>query len=166
MKLYLIGLPGSGKSFLGKQLAEQAKVPFIDLDNTIEQEVGVSISEIFSDKGEEYFRSLEAVVLRHNSLETDFVMACGGGTPCFHDNMRFMNTSGKTIFLDTPISEIISRLNTSEQQNRPLLAGTKPERLEEKLNELLEKRISFYSQASITVTDQTSPEQILSLLKK
>ena len=165
MKLYLIGLPGSGKSFLGKQLAEQAKVPFIDLDNTIEQEVGVSISEIFSDKGEEYFRGLEAVVLRHSSLETDFVMACGGGAPCFHDNMKFMNTSGKTIFLNTPISEIISRLNTSEQQNRPLLAGTKPEQLDEKLKHLLAKRVSFYSQAHFTI-NQASPSEILSLLKK
>lgn len=166
MKLYLIGLPGSGKSFLGKQLAEEAKIPFIDLDKTIEQEVGVSISKIFSDKGEEYFRSLEAVVLRHKSLEDEFVMACGGGTPCFHDNMTFMNASGKTIFLNTPIPEIINRLNTLEKQNRPLLAGTESEELEEKLKILLANRLSFYSLANITITDQALPSEILGQFKK
>ena len=166
MKLYLIGLPGSGKSSLGKKLAEEAKIPFIDLDETIEQEAGVSISKIFAEKGEEFFRSLEAVALRQQSKAPDFVMACGGGTPCFHDNMKFIHSSGESIYLNTSITEIISRFDLQGKQARPLLAETTPEQLEEKLKALLAKRISFYEQAGITVTNTLSPAQILSMIKK
>lgn len=166
MKLYLIGLPGSGKSFLGKLLADEAKLPFIDLDQEIEQEAGVPIRKIFSEKGEVYFRSLEAVALRQQSKAAEFVMACGGGTPCFHENMKFIHSSGKSIFLNPPLTEIINRFNTEEKENRPLLSGTSPEQLEEKLKMLLSKRISFYTQANITLTDYPSPAEILARLKK
>lgn len=164
MKFYLIGLPGSGKSFLGKKLADEAKISFIDLDQVIEQETGTSISKIFSEKGEEYFRNLEAVALRNQSKASDFVMACGGGTPCFHDNMKFINESGKSIFLNVPVTEIVKRLNAMEKQVRPLLADA--ESLENKLKNLLEKRFSFYNQANIVLTDTISPSEILTLIKK
>jgi shikimate kinase len=166
MKLYLIGLPGSGKSFLGKKLAEEAKIPFIDLDQVIEQEAGVSVSKIFSEKGEDYFRNLEAVALRQQSKAPEFVMACGGGTPCFHDNMKFVNETGKSVFLNIPITEIVKRLNAMEKQARPLLADTSTETLENKVNDLLKKRLSFYNQAHIILTDIDSPSKILSRIKK
>jgi shikimate kinase len=166
MKLYLIGLPGSGKSFLGKKLAEEAKIPFIDLDQIIEQEAGASVSKIFAEKGEDYFRNLEAVALRQQSKVPDFVMACGGGTPCFHDNMKFINETGKSIFLNIPVTEIVKRLNGMEKQVRPLLAETSTETLENKLEDLLKKRQSFYNQATLILTDIDSPSEILSRIKK
>jgi shikimate kinase len=163
MKVYLIGLPGSGKSFLGKKLAEEARVPFIDLDKVIEQEAGISISKIFSEKGEEYFRNLEAVALRQHSKAMDFVMACGGGTPCFHDNMKFINESGTSIFLNTSLKEIIHRLQaTGEKEVRPLLTGS----LEQKLRDLLLQRISFYRQAPIILDHAVPPAELLQIIIK
>lgn len=165
MKLYLIGLPGSGKSFLGKQLAHEAKIPFIDLDQVIETETGISIRKIFSEKGEDYFRSLEAVALRQQGKATEFVMACGGGTPCFHDNMKFIAETGKSIFLNPSIPEILKRVNADEQETRPLLASNNSEQLEEKLKALLSKRLPFYSQANLVITDNLSPTEILERIK-
>ncbi len=167
MKLYLIGLPGSGKSTLGKKLADEAVVPFIDLDQAIEQESGKTVSSIFSEQGEEYFRSLEAVALRQQSKIEKFVMACGGGTPCFHGNMDFMNASGKTIFLNVPVSEIVNRFaGTQEHQLRPLLMESDPRKLSEKLTGLLDVRKPFYSKADLTFTSTPSPAEILAELKR
>jgi shikimate kinase len=166
MKLYLIGLPGSGKSSFGKQLADEAKVPFIDLDQIIEQESGMAVSQLFSEKGEDYFRNIEAVALRQQSKKSEFIMACGGGTPCFHNNMKFINESGTSIFLNVPLTEIITRLNTAEQQNRPLLADTTQESLEQKLKALLEKRINFYRQANLILNNPGSPAEVLRQLAK
>jgi shikimate kinase len=167
MKVYLIGLPGSGKSTLGKQLADELTVPFIDLDQSIEQESGKSIPAIFSEQGEEYFRSLEAVALRQRSKAAAFVMACGGGTPCFHDNMEFMNASGKTVFLDVPVSEIVKRFSsTQEYKLRPLLNESDPEKLSGKLEDLLKKRLLFYQQAAVTVTGAPSSSDVMAALKR
>ncbi len=166
MKLYLVGLPGSGKSSFGKQLASEAKLPFIDLDQVIEQESGMAVSRIFSEKGEDYFRNLEAVTLRQQSKKPEFVMACGGGTPCFNNNMKFINGTGKSIFLNTPITEIISRLNSTEQQLRPLLLEDRQQSLEEKLKALTEKRLSFYQQANLIVDNSVSATEVLYKLSK
>src|SRR5688572_17553731 len=110
MKLFLIGLLGSGKSFLGKELAKALNLPFIDLDDILEKKEGMKVSEIFSAKGEEHFRILEATALREQSTQKAFVMATGGGTPCFHDNMTHINQCGTSVFLNTPVSEIVKRL--------------------------------------------------------
>ncbi|HMV09064.1 MAG TPA: shikimate kinase [Cyclobacteriaceae bacterium] len=167
MKLYLIGLPGSGKSTLGKKLAGELSIPFIDLDHAIEQESGKSVAAIFSEHGEEYFRSLEAVALRQQSKSAEFVMACGGGTPCFHDNMPFMNASGRTVFLNVPVSEILKRfMLTREHSLRPLLNESDPEKLTGKLEDLLAKRLPFYTQAEITLSGLQSPAEILAELKR
>lgn len=164
MKLYLIGLPGSGKSFLGKELAAALKISFIDLDAVIEREAARSIAQIFSEKGEAYFRSLEATALRQQSKNPDFVMACGGGTPCFHNNMQFINETGKSIFLNVPVHQIAHRLKDSRPDNRPLLKNAQS--LESELNKLLEKRIGFYQQASATVEDAASLSTVVNLFKK
>lgn len=164
MKLFLIGLPGSGKSFLGKRLAEEANVPFIDLDKVIEEEACDSIDTIFSTKGEEYFRALEAVALRQQSKTSDFVMACGGGTPCFHDNMKFITETGKSIFLDLSIPEIVKRLASEQNQLRPLLTGSQ-DTLEHTVKNLRERRISFYNQASFIVTEASTPAKLLQLIR-
>src|SRR5688572_4732227 len=123
MKLYLIGLLGSGKSVLGKELSNLLRIPFIDLDDVLEAQEGMKVSEIFSTKGEDQFRIMEAAALREQSIQKEFVMATGGGTPCFHDNMSFINKTGTSVFLDTPVSEIVKRLKGEQRKIRPLLAN-------------------------------------------
>ncbi|MFM8739263.1 MAG: shikimate kinase, partial [Cytophagales bacterium] len=99
MKIFLIGLPGSGKTTLGKQLAERLNIRFVDLDTEIEKSEGESIALIFKRFGEDHFRKAESTQLQKwANLNEDFVMATGGGAPCFFDNMEVMNQSGTTIF--------------------------------------------------------------------
>src|SRR5690242_1287240 len=115
MKVFLIGLPGSGKTTLGKHLADRLAVPFVDLDAAIEKQEGKSVQEIFARETESYFRAVEARALNSFCQEKmDFVMATGGGTPGFFDNMALMNRSGKTLFLDASTSEICSRLQRTD----------------------------------------------------
>lgn len=150
-KIFLIGLPGSGKSTLGKQVAHHLHTRFIDLDTAIEVSQGRSVPDIFNANGEAHFRVLENQMLTaciHN--QPDFVMATGGGTPCFYNNMPIMNNAGTTIFLDIPIVELVQRLEATNQ-GRPLLAGTNPDQLLEKLRSLYETRLPYYQQAKITM---------------
>lgn len=166
MKVYLIGLPGSGKSTFGKKLADAANIPFVDLDQLIEQETGKSVAAIFSESGEAYFRNLEAVELRRQSKAPAFIMACGGGTPCFYENITFMKATGKTLFINVPVTEIVRRFTaTGEHRVRPLLAEADPERLQEKLESLLEKRMVFYAQADVTIVNPASVTEVLAALK-
>ena len=153
MKIFLIGLPGCGKSTLGKQLARHLNVVFIDLDQEIEKSVGLPVRGIFKKYGESFFRKQESETLRTlGETETDFIMATGGGAPVFHDNMKFMNTTGKTVFLDVPTREITNRILQSNKEERPLLASLAPDELKDKIEFLRSQRISFYSQAQVTLT--------------
>ncbi len=151
MRLYLIGLPGSGKSVLAKKLSGVLKVPVFDLDDFIEVQEGVKISEIFSTKGQEYFRTLEAEALRKKSESREFVMATGGGTPCFYSNMDFINQTGISIFLDTPVTEIVKRMDESQRKLRPLLENEPDEKMEQALDKFRQSRLSFYRQANFTI---------------
>jgi shikimate kinase len=165
MKIFLIGLMGSGKSILGKKISQSIQLPFIDLDNEIEKQEGLKVSEIFSTRGEEYFRTLEAAALRKHSKTNEFVMATGGGVPCFHDNMNFITQTGTSIFLNTPIKDIIKRMDGLQKDVRPILATVPDEQLEDKLISLLQQRLSFYKQAHITINGATATvEEILQLL--
>jgi shikimate kinase len=153
MKIYLIGLPGCGKSTLGKQLARQLGSAFIDLDQEIEKLIGLPVREIFKKYGESFFRKQESETLRTISeTHADFVMATGGGTPVFHDNMKFMNATGQTVFLDVPTREITNRIMQSNKEERPLLASLAPDELKDKIEFLRSQRITFYSQAQTTLT--------------
>lgn len=167
MKIFLIGLMGSGKSALGKKVSNSIKLPFIDLDVAIEQQEGMPVFEIFSKKGQEYFRNTEAGVLRKQSEAKEFVMATGGGTPCFHGGMDFMNETGITIFLNTDIPEIVKRLDGPQQSLRPLLNELPEQSLEEKLKTMLQKRLPFYEQAHFTlVGTNASAWDVLQLVTK
>jgi shikimate kinase len=149
MKIFLIGMPGSGKTTLGRQLAEALQLPFIDLDKEIEQHENQTIAEIFATKGEEYFRLIESQKLKHWAwAATAFVMATGGGAPCFHNGIDVINQSGISIFLDLPIREILNRLKNNS--TRPLLGLSLREK-EEKLKDLLIKRQATYERANIRV---------------
>ncbi len=153
MKIFLIGLPGSGKTTLGKQLALKLNLVFIDLDKEIEKTQEQTITEIFEKKKEDYFREVESVLLTRYCVSSEkFVMATGGGTPCFHNNMTVMNQYGKTIFLDVPAKEIADRLLKTDLTERPLLAKMTTEVLKDKIEFLRSQRIGFYKLASFTFT--------------
>jgi len=149
MKIYLVGMPGSGKTTFGKKLADRLMLTFVDLDHEIEKFVNKSIPEIFVDHGENFFRETESRLLAEwAASNTNFVMATGGGAPCFFYGMDVINNSGLSIFLDVPIAELMARV--ASQSNRPLLDANSEER-EKTLIKLLETRLSCYKKAHITV---------------
>lgn len=151
MRIFLIGFMGSGKTTLGKQLSEKLGLPFIDLDERIETAAGMKINDIFSKKGEEFFRKLEAVRLREViEEEENMILACGGGTPCYYDNITFINATGISIWLNTPKEVMADRL-LKEAGHRPLVNGLSAEKLTEFIEDRLEQRLAYYSQATLTV---------------
>ncbi|MCW5910410.1 MAG: shikimate kinase [Cyclobacteriaceae bacterium] len=168
MKIYLIGLPGCGKSTLGRQLARELSVAFIDLDQEIEKLVGLSVREIFKQYGESFFRKQESETLRTISeAYTEFVMATGGGAPVFHDNMKLMNAAGKTVFLDVPTREITNRIlqSNKNKEERPLLASLAPDELKDKIEFLRSQRISFYREAQITLTEVVGLPDLINAIR-
>ncbi|MCL6523780.1 MAG: shikimate kinase [Thermoflavifilum sp.] len=153
IRIFLWGFMGAGKTFLGHSLADAFEVPFYDLDQLIEQQEKLSVSTIFYQYGEDYFRETEARVLRSMKNIPAFVMACGGGAPCYHDNAAWMKQHGITVWLNPPISTLIKRLQP-EKKHRPLLAQVPDEKLEATIREMLQQRLAFYSQAHITVSEE------------
>jgi shikimate kinase len=144
--VFLIGFMGSGKTHWGKMLAEVMDRPFVDLDEVISEMAGQSIPEVFATRGEAAFRDLETKALHSLSDWLPTVVATGGGTPCFHDNLNWMKMQGCTVYLDTPVEVLATRLR-SEQAHRPLIAGVAPEGLPELIQTLLNRRLPFYEQA-------------------
>lgn len=143
-------MPGSGKSTLGKQLAKKLLTKFIDLDHEIEVHEQKSVSDIFSQSGEDHFRQVESNLLHQFcASQESFVMATGGGAPVFFDGINAINNSGVSVFLDVPI-EILVR-HTSNRSTRPLLKNDSEEELREKLTKIREARLKVYQQARITL---------------
>lgn len=166
MRIYLIGFMGSGKTTWGKQLGELMNLKFVDLDEIIEQRTNMDINGIFEVKGESFFRKIEAVCLRELAMEDDMIIACGGGTPCYHDNISAMNHSGITIWLNTPKNVIASRL-LEEAEHRPLVRNLNPDQLNEFIEDKLEERMQYYGQAKIIVdTTIKTPEELYHQLKQ
>jgi shikimate kinase len=152
VRIFLIGLPGSGKTTLGRRLGRRLGLEFLDLDKEIELAEGRTIPEIFADSGEDHFRSAESGQLRMLLESTrSYVLACGGGTPCFHDNMNAMKSSGLTIYLDAPLEVIHKRLSRTAT-GRPLLQGADAMALTEKIDELDRMRRGIYQQAELILT--------------
>ncbi len=157
-------MPGSGKSTLATSLGERIGYNYFDLDDHIEQEEGKTISEIFEEFGEDYFRELEARKLRLMAGRKDrFVLSCGGGTPCYHGNMELINRNGCSVFISISLKELVSRLGNVKGAKRPLITPQK-ENLEQYLERLLDTRLPFYNQAHISWEPMSSTEGLISQL--
>ncbi|MFC2188099.1 shikimate kinase [Fulvivirgaceae bacterium LMO-SS25] len=145
-KIFLIGMPGTGKTTFGMQLAQQLECAFFDLDYEIEREEGKTVSQIFSSDGETYFRELEHRKLAHfiQSERKSFVLATGGGTPCFHDNLPLMLDAGEVVHVFTDIPTLAKRLKRKAGA-RPLLKG---KNLLETVSATWNARKSFYEMAN------------------
>ncbi|GJM30818.1 MAG: shikimate kinase [Cyclobacteriaceae bacterium] len=148
--IYLVGMPGSGKSTLGKQLAEKLNADFYDLDLCIEKEAGKDINRIFSEDGESGFRLLERQCLEDLSRIAEIkVIATGGGTPCFHQNIDYMNAHGVSVFLNVPLEIILERLLDQGTDARPLLRNKSATELLGQLHDHFQLRKSHYMKALI-----------------
>lgn len=146
--MFIIGYMASGKTTFGRALARSTGMQFIDLDFYIEQRFRKSIAEIFAEKGEEEFRRMEAAMLREAGEFENTVVSCGGGTPCFHDNMDYMLSKDNVVWLVTSPERITERL-TANSSRRPLMRGKTPDEIRAAVTDGLSKRISFYSRANI-----------------
>lgn len=166
MRIFLIGMMGAGKTTLGRQLADCLQSPFVDLDEYIEKREQKSIPLLFEEGGPEEFRmqeraALEAVVVEYDKA----VIATGGGTPCFFDNMDYINCNGKSIFLNVQPEEIFNRLRATDLNSRPLLSGKTDEELKAFINITLRERLSYYRQAQFILEGHSSSvSELLRLL--
>lgn len=146
--VFLIGFMGSGKTTTGRQLAENLLYNFADLDMLVEEQEGLPITEIFARKGEDYFRCAETAVLESLLERKKLVVACGGGTPCFHDNMKKMKSAGITIYLKLSPALLAGRLS-GEHSARPLVAGMQGDDLKNHVRKLLAGREGWYRQSDL-----------------
>jgi shikimate kinase len=165
--IYLIGMPSSGKSTLGRQLAKRLDYQFVDMDELIVNQELSSISDIFKYKGEDYFRKVESKVLKGIKPNQKLIIATGGGVPCFFNNMDFIKTNGISIFLNVSPEDLLKRIQKSDGNNRPLIDKKKSnEVLLNELKERYENRLKFYEQADIQIDGSIDVEQILWLLEE
>lgn len=151
MRIFLIGFMGSGKTHWGKQVAHRLQLPFFDLDEVITQSEQLTIPEIFATSGEEYFRvkekeMLEKLVEEHSSM----IVSCGGGTPCFFNNIEFMKKYGIVVWLNTHVEVLLQRL-IKEKQQRPLLREIRDEDLRNYIIRKLNERRMYYEQADVVI---------------
>ena len=162
--VFLIGFMGSGKSYWGNIWSQQAGIPFYDLDTVIETQQQKTIAQIFEEKGEAYFRKIETSALENFTGNNHTIVACGGGTPCFNNNMKWMNSNGITIYLKASPDEIMMRVK-NEQAQRPLIKNLQWEELLPFIEKKLEEREPFYRQAKyilpVSSLSQTTINNIL-----
>jgi len=161
----MVDFMGSGKSHWGRIWAAKFKLGFIDLDEQIELREGKSVVAIFESRGEDYFRQIEAAELRALATVRNTIVACGGGTPCFGDNMQWMNEKGLTVYLSATPDEILRRLKRNQQQ-RPLITALNQAELLFFIQQKLKERIPFYTQCNVhlpsaEINDLTFEEKIL-----
>ncbi|HKL07557.1 MAG TPA: shikimate kinase [Bacteroidales bacterium] len=151
MRIFLIGFMASGKSTIGKKLANKLNLPFVDLDSYIEEKFNTTIRILMYEKGENEFREIEKealveVVNKFNKA----VISTGGGTPCYFDNMQTMQNNGITIYIEVDVQTLVHRLMYAKK-DRPLIWGKSKEDLTVYAEELLSKRKSYYKQAKYKV---------------
>lgn len=151
MTIFIVGYMASGKTTFGKALARKTGMQHIDLDFYIEQRYHATIREIFASKGEAEFRRIEAFVLREVGEMEDVIISCGGGTPCFGDNMDYMNSRGLTVCLNAS-DDVIAQRIIQAGNKRPLMAGKSREQILESIGEHMAVRAPFYNRAKINIS--------------
>jgi shikimate kinase len=170
MKIYLIGFMGCGKTRLGGLLAERLGFQFLDLDEAIESAAGLDIPALFRQAGEAEFRQLEANCLRQTGALQRTVVATGGGTPCFHENMDWLSQNGIVVYLHAEVGVLVQRL-LPERGKRPLLHEMEPDQLPGFIEGRLREREPFYLRAhfqlNLTAGDnERAVEQFSAYLKR
>lgn len=155
MKIYLIGFMGSGKTHWGRLLSRKLGLPFFDLDEQIANAENKTINEIFESRGEEFFRVREKEIL-HIITESHsaFIMSCGGGAPCYFNNIEYMNQAGTTVWINASPDVIFERL-LREKEHRPLLKSLSDEQLKTFIKKKFSDRRIFYEQANVVIEDET-----------
>ena len=171
-RIILVGYMGSGKTTVGKALSKATGMMFYDLDWYIESRMHTTVSKLFSERGEEAFRKIEYNMLHEVAEFEDVIISCGGGTPCFFDNMDYLNQQGDVVYLKaTP--EVLYKHLLMAKVERPLLKGKSPEELIAYITEHLKERAPFYEKArhtlDVSVLDNhdkiaTSVERLRTLL--
>lgn len=149
--VFIIGYMACGKTTFGRALAKVLDRDFIDLDFRIEQRFHTTVSEIFRTRGEKEFRRIESDILREVAGMEDVVVACGGGTPCFNDNMDVIKSSGLSVWLDTSPEVITARLKVNRSR-RPLMSSVKEEELMAGVRDGLKSRHQHYIRADVRIS--------------
>ncbi|WP_040489760.1 shikimate kinase [Indibacter alkaliphilus] len=162
LKIVLVGMPGSGKSTFGKQLARQLNFVFWDLDDVIEKGENRKIRDIFYEEGEGKFRELETKHLYKIITGIEgFVLSTGGGTPCFNDNMDLINQESVSVYLDVSMEELLKRLSKDKGGERPMFAGMDKGEIILKLKNLSAQRERYYRQAKIKLSGEDISTELL-----
>ena len=149
-RIILIGYMGAGKTTIGKALSKELGIIFYDLDWYIESRMRKSVAQIFKERGEEGFRQIEHNMLHEVAEFEDVIISCGGGTPCFFDNMDYLNQQGQVIYLKAE-PEVLYKHLLMGKVERPLLKDKTPEQLITFIREQLEKREVYYNKAQYTL---------------
>lgn len=158
MKIFLIGFMGCGKTHWGKLLSQKLNVPFFDLDEKIVEQAGKSIGSIFESEGEEHFRVLEKDILHMLSESHEsFVMATGGGTPCFFNNIDYLKRQGTVVWINCSTDCLYNRLR-KEKAQRPLISDIPDQQLKSYIVKKYSSRKIFYQQATVIL-----PEEVITL---
>ena len=154
-----MGFMGSGKSYAGRHLAPRLNFDFLDLDFLIEQRNQLTIAEIFARKGEETFRHLEREALEATAYLEKTVISCGGGTPCFFDNMSWINRHGLSVFIHTAPALVAERLRRG-QEKRPLIKNLSEVELQAFIADKLNERLPYYQQAMVEVHPTSDTDEV------
>ena len=157
---FLIGFMGSGKNYWGTKWAQASGYGFFDIDAMVELNEDKTIARIFAEDGEEYFRNLETIELRNFLNKKNFIAATGGGTPCFNDNISWMNENGTSVYLRSSPENILKRL-VPEKEKRPLIKNLQNEELLFYITEKIKEREPFYNQAEIILNVDDLPQNYL-----
>lgn len=165
--IFLIGYMCSGKTTLGRALERALGIPYIDLDEMIELEQGMTVGEIFANHGEEAFRAMESDALSRVAAMTGIIVGCGGGTPCRQANMELMNRCGTTVLLRPSRERLLARLRRY-RSTRPLIATLSDSEIEATMKRGLEEREKFYQAAAMEFDSSylESDQEIASTVKE
>jgi shikimate kinase len=151
-RIYLIGFMGSGKTKNGKKIARRLDYSFVDMDEYIEQKAGMTVKDIFREKGEAWFRRAETDAIKELASKENIVISTGGGVPCHGDNMDLLNENGLTVYLKLSPSSLFKKLKKSKKE-RPLLDGKSDKKMLRTIKELLREREQYYNRADLIVED-------------